>query len=250
MLLVELPPIEILSILKQKNDIKSIPNRHPILDFYKDSTILVTGGTGFVGKVLIYKLLTSMKVKKVYMLIRVKDNLNAEERLQNFFKESVFNTIRESCPELFEKVYPVHADYNAPDLAISANDTQLIINEVEIVFNVVASVKFNEKLADAIDINVLGTNKILNLTMKILNLKSFLHISTLYCNCDRSNIRETVLNRKLDMKRILDNETLEKFSHCLIGTMPNTYTMTKKCSENLVNHKAFYLPAGIFRPPI
>lgn len=172
----------------------------------------------------------------------------------NYFQ--VFNTIRESCPELFEKVYPVHADYNAPDLAISANDTQLIINEVEIVFNVVASVKFNEKLADAIDINVLGTNKILNLTMKILNLKSFLHISTLYCNCDRSNIRETVYEpeigyeKVIQLYRILDNETLEKFSHCLIGTMPNTYTMTKKCSENLVNHKAFYLPAGIFRPPI
>lgn len=32
--------------------------------------------------------------------------------------------------------------------------------------------------------------------------------------------------------------------------MPNTYTMTKQCSENLVNHKAHGLPAGIFRPPI
>jgi len=38
--------------------------------------------------------------------------------------------------------------------------------------------------------------------------------------------------------------------HCLIGQMPNTYTMTKKCAENLVNHRAFHLPAGIFRPPI
>lgn len=26
--------------------------------------------------------------------------------------------------------------------------------------------------------------------------------------------------------------------------------MTKQCSENLVNHKAHGLPAGIFRPPI
>lgn len=50
--------------------------------------------------------------------------------------------------------------------------------------------------------------------------------------------------------RILDDSNLEKVQHCLVGKMPNTYTMTKKCSENLVNHKAHGLPAGIFRPPI
>lgn len=41
----------------------------------------------------------------------------------------------------------------------------------QIVFNVVASVKFNEKLRDAVDINVLGTKKILDLVMGMKNLK-------------------------------------------------------------------------------
>lgn len=41
----------------------------------------------------------------------------------------------------------------------------------QIVFNVVASVKFNEKLRDAVEINVLGTKKILDLAMGIKNLK-------------------------------------------------------------------------------
>lgn len=41
----------------------------------------------------------------------------------------------------------------------------------QIVFNVVASVKFNEKLRDAVEINVLGTKKILDLVMGIKNLK-------------------------------------------------------------------------------
>lgn len=54
----------------------------------------------------------------------------------------------------------------------------------------------------------------------------------------------------MQMTRILDDYTLEKIQHCLIGEMPNTYTMTKRCSENLVNHKAYSMPAGIFRPPI
>lgn len=42
---------------------------------------------------------------------------------------------------------------------------------LQIVFNVVASVKFNEKLSDAIDINVLGTKKILDLAMEMKQLK-------------------------------------------------------------------------------
>lgn len=41
----------------------------------------------------------------------------------------------------------------------------------QIVFNVVASVKFNEKLRDAVEINVLGTKKILDLVMGMKHLK-------------------------------------------------------------------------------
>ena len=52
------------------------------------------------------------------------------------------------------------------------------------------------------------------------------------------------------MARILKDNDLNKMQHCLVDDFPNTYTMTKKCAENLVNHKAHLLPAGIFRPPI
>ncbi len=43
---------------------------------------------------------------------------------------------------------------------------------------------------------------------------------------------------------------MNKLQDHLVGRMPNTYTMTKRCSEDLVNHRAHCLPAGIFRPPI
>lgn len=86
--------------------------------------------------------------------------------------------------------------------------------------------------------------------------KSFVHISTLYSNCNLKYIGEKVYGQDLgyekvlQMTRILDDVGLEKMQHCLVGEMPNTYTMTKKCSENLVSHRAHSLPAGIFRPPI
>lgn len=61
-----------------------------IADFYSGKNVFVTGGTGFVGKVLIEKLLRSCPgVKTVYCLIRPKKGLNAVERLTNMLQEPV-----------------------------------------------------------------------------------------------------------------------------------------------------------------
>lgn len=52
---------------------------------------------------------------------------------------------------------------------------------VQIVFNVVASVKFNEKLRDAVEINVNGTKKVLDLAMRMQHLK--VHLNCLQTQC-------------------------------------------------------------------
>lgn len=65
------------------------PSAMPVTDFYSNATVLITGGTGFVGKVLTEKLLRAFGLRKIYMLIRSKDNMSVHERLQAFFNESV-----------------------------------------------------------------------------------------------------------------------------------------------------------------
>lgn len=54
----------------------------------------------------------------------------------------------------------------------------------QVVFNVVASVKFNEKLRDAVEINVLGTKKILDLVMGIKHLKVEHPLTMYICPCE------------------------------------------------------------------
>lgn len=39
-------------------------------DYYNDKTIFITGGTGFLGTAVVYRLLTQTSVSRVYMLCR------------------------------------------------------------------------------------------------------------------------------------------------------------------------------------
>jgi thioester reductase-like protein len=62
---------------------------NPIEDFFNNSTVLISGPTGFLGSVLVEKLLRCFEVKKIFMLIRSKNNESVEERLENFLNKEV-----------------------------------------------------------------------------------------------------------------------------------------------------------------
>lgn len=65
-----------------------------VSDYYKDKSIFVTGATGFLGKVLIEKLLRSCgDLKSIYVLIRVKKGKTARQRLEEVLvSHGVFTT--------------------------------------------------------------------------------------------------------------------------------------------------------------
>jgi fatty acyl-CoA reductase len=59
-------------------------------EFYEDSEIFITGGSGYIGKVLIEKLLRSCtRVKKIYLLIRPRKGKNVDDRLQDIWDSMV-----------------------------------------------------------------------------------------------------------------------------------------------------------------
>lgn len=61
----------------------------PTIDeFLSEKTIFVTGGFGFVGKLLIEKLLRC-DVKKIYCMVRPKKGKNIEERFERFINDPV-----------------------------------------------------------------------------------------------------------------------------------------------------------------
>lgn len=61
-----------------------------IWDFYNDTNIFITGGLGFVGKVLTLKLLRSFSnISSINMLIRPKRGQTVDERIEIFLRDEV-----------------------------------------------------------------------------------------------------------------------------------------------------------------
>lgn len=61
-----------------------------ISDFYADKTIFITGGTGFLGKIVIEKLLRDCPlVKKIFLLTRSRRGMNPRQRIDNILDSGV-----------------------------------------------------------------------------------------------------------------------------------------------------------------
>jgi nucleoside-diphosphate-sugar epimerase len=78
-------------------------------------------------------------------------------------------------------------------LAIKPEDRQLLINDLDIIINCAASVDFNERLCDALQINYFGCLRMLELATECKHLDVFTHMSTCYVNCDKKGyIKEEI----------------------------------------------------------
>ncbi|KAK5638619.1 hypothetical protein RI129_012914 [Pyrocoelia pectoralis] len=228
-----------------------------IQEFYSDQTIFITGGTGFVGKVLIEKLLRACyNLRAIYMLVRPKRGETSEKRMEEFFDNALFARLMVERPDSINKLYMMQGDCELPNLGLSSSDRELLRLEVNCVFHVAATVRFNEKLQKATYVNVRATRDLLRLAKQMPKLKSFIHISTAYSFCVNDIIREevdTVSITANDLIKLVEN-TNEKQVIAVTPTItepwPNTYTLTKAVAEKLIETEGGELPIGIVRPSI
>ncbi|KAL6437913.1 hypothetical protein ACFW04_004313 [Cataglyphis niger] len=94
--------------------------------------------------------------------------------------------------------------------------------QVSIVFHLAATVRFDEKIKTSAMINIIATNVILDIAKHMLNLKSFIHVSTLYANCHMKYIKECFYMYPIDHKDLIaftrtlsENEIEEKLAKCV-----------------------------------
>ncbi|XP_074034259.1 fatty acyl-CoA reductase wat [Leptinotarsa decemlineata] len=224
-----------------------------IIPFYKNKNILLTGGTGFLGKMIIEKLLRTCDVNKIYVIVRPKKGLTPKERLQKLFEEPVFEKVRSSN---IKKILILEGDLMEMNIGLSKKDEEIIKNEVNVVFHCGAFLNMDSKLHEAVITNVRGTLAILDLMKDAKNLNSLILVSTAYSNCHESQIKEEFYGAPIDPKFLiklvdkLDENILKEISSRLIGKWPNSYVFTKAVAESLLTSKEYDIPVALFRPAI
>lgn len=226
-------------------------------EWFGGRSVFVTGGTGFMGKVLVEKLLRSCPgVKNIYLLMRPKRGQDVSARLQDLLNAPLFNRLREERPQDLEKIVPICGDITLPELGISPADQQRLAQTVSVVFHSAATVKFDEALKLSVTINILGTKRLVNLCHSMMNLEALIHVSTAYCNCDRYEVKEKIYPPPYDPENIIqamewmDDELIQTLTPKLIGNRPNTYTFTKALTEHMLLKESGNLPVAIVRPSI
>ncbi|CAL8339470.1 unnamed protein product [Arctogadus glacialis] len=228
-----------------------------VADFYAGKNVLITGGTGFMGKVLVEKLLRSCPgVKALYLLVRPKASQSVEQRLSDMVKCKLFARVREEDPDFHQKIIAVSSELTQPGLALSPQDVEMLCGCINIVFHCAATIRFDAPLKQALQLNVIATMQLLGLARKMQHLEAFIHVSTAYANCNLHHIDEVIYPPPVEPTKLIDSlswmedSIVEDITPRLIGDRPNTYTYTKALAEYAVQQEQEHLNIGIIRPSI
>ncbi|UYV78428.1 FAR2 [Cordylochernes scorpioides] len=218
---------------------------------------------------LVYKLLASCPdLAKLYLLMRPKKNITAEERLKQFLGRPIFEKVKST-----DKVALVEGDINKPQLGLSLESIKELQSSVHLVFHLAAEVRFTIGLRDLLDFNVLGTLRLMELCQEFKSLEIvFAGFRTclyrllqhqpegiegrgvpIWDPCTEfPGFCQNVLTRLYDCGRWTSPEVLENIRPALLKQFkqPNNYTLSKFLGEQMVLERRGNLPTAIVRPSI
>ncbi|CAG5080950.1 Similar to far1: Fatty acyl-CoA reductase 1 (Xenopus laevis) [Cotesia congregata] len=230
---------------------KSIPK------FYDGRSVLITGATGFMGKVLVEKLLRSCPdVREIFVLMRPKKGLSIDNRVRQLLTLPLFDRLKKENPSVLDKVIPIEGDTIKEGLGIPDFERKVLIERVSVVFHVAASVRFDDPLKTAVFTNTRSTRDMCILAAQMKKLVIFMHVSTTYNQADKPVVEEKLYPCEVDWKKTIkivetiNEELLKTFTPKYLGSFPNTYTFTKRMAEQVVSDYSHVIPAVVFRPSI
>ncbi|XP_035773855.1 putative fatty acyl-CoA reductase CG5065 isoform X2 [Anopheles albimanus] len=228
-----------------------------IAEAYAGRSIFITGATGFMGKIMVEKLLRECAdIGRLYLLIRAKKGIEPSQRKEEYIRNIVFDHVREKHGDRLSRIHLIRGDILSEGLGLSESDHRELIDNVEMVFHCAANVRFDQHIRQAVDINLNGTIRVLKLAEQMRKLVSFVHVSTSYCQCNEAVLEEKYYPAPQNpegisqMVGLLDDNVLDLITPRLLNNLPNTYAYTKALTEDMVYQYRGKLPIAIARPSI
>ena len=191
---------------------------------YQVKNILLIGSTGYLGVHILNEFLQKEK-GKIYCLVRRKDNklpiVRLQQKIAFYFGNDYFEKYQ-------DRIQVIEGDIVKRNLGLSREDNELLKNTITTVINAGAIVKHfgTPKLFN--EINVTGTQNIVNYCKR--ERKRLIHISTISVSGNgekEENIEETEEN--INNKKIFKENTLY-----IEQNISGIYTTTKYKAEMIV----------------
>uniref|UniRef100_A0ACD5ZA79 Uncharacterized protein n=1 Tax=Avena sativa TaxID=4498 RepID=A0ACD5ZA79_AVESA len=258
-----------------------------VAGYFRGKSILITGSTGFLGKVLVEKILrVQPDVKKLFLLIRANDVESAKLRIQSeVIGMELFRVLKVKHGVAFdsfieEKVCPLVGDIMYENFGLDIIKLRELSKDIDIIVNGAATTNFYERYDVAFNVNVLGVKHVCAFANKCTKLKMLLHVSTAYVAGEQKGLIpekpfsmcETLkVGTYLDIEseeNLIKGTTIELKANCYTEkaekkTMkelglkraryfgwPNTYVFTKAMGEMMLGHLRGDFPVVIIRPSI
>jgi alcohol-forming fatty acyl-CoA reductase len=215
--------------------------------------VLLTGATGFLGKVVLAELLERMPQARIWTLLRPSAHHTARERHVRQIRMSP--AFRDLPRTAWERVKPLRGDLAHEDLGISPAMTRLLRERLTHVVHCAASVDFEQPLKAAARSNIAGSLHTLALARSCTVPPVMVSVSTAYVGPHPpvGPIREALVPLPVDPAEtyaairageLHQGELLTATGH------PNTYTLTKCLAEHLLVAERGDVPLRIVRPSI
>lgn len=184
--------------------------------------IVLTGATGVVGMEVLARILERGD-DDVIVLLRAADQDEADRRLAATL-ERLWD-----APPLEPRVRAMAADVTAPRLGLAGRDRREIVGCADRVIHCAAAVGFDQPLTEALAINALGTQRVLELAHGLPNLRRMVHVSTAYVSGRHEG--------RFGEQDLIAGQAFR-----------NTYEQSKHLAERLVASSG--LPVAVARPSI
>jgi len=249
--------------------------RPSVRQYLRGKTILLTGGTGFLGKVVIERLLRiAPEVARIYLLIREASEPAAARLEDEVLPAGVFNALANTYGSgwprfVRDKIVPVAGDVSRPCLGLKEDNFAALTAQVDIVINSAASVVFDAPLNNALLSNTRSTQYVAEFA-RACRSAVLIHISTAFVAGRQSgriveaplpNIADAEVAAIDDLTQtILEEHDDEREARaCLVDAgmsrarslgWHDTYTYTKALGEMMLAAHRGDVPTAIVRPAI